>query len=312
MTSFGDSARNSGLNPLNSSVRSSAGRVRSSGISSPGSSTSFGFAAAALGQRDVALADEVAELDLRLDAGRQLAVGADRERDLGLLAVDDADLLDLADPHAGDAHVVAGQQQGRVGEAGLVAVGGAQVHVGDADREDRGRGHRDHGEDDQLDQRCDDAPSFERSPPPRGRAARRAGSPSPAPAAARTPRPGPMQLGQEVTLGRRVRQRARRVRARRRGVARRQQAVLHRPVRRAVRGAVLQRAVRRLVGERVAHLRRVVAARAAVLVELRGRPRPARTAPLLTTTSMVACRPGWFGAVAEHGLAGRPPARPSA
>ncbi len=40
-TSSGDSAWNSGRNPLNSTVRSSAGLVRSSGITPPGGSTAL-------------------------------------------------------------------------------------------------------------------------------------------------------------------------------------------------------------------------------------------------------------------------------
>src|SRR6476469_9543007 len=84
------------------------------------------------------------------------------------------------------------------------------------------------------------------------------------------------QLRQEVVLGRGVGDRAGRRSGRVRdgeiagGVRRRQHTVLLCAVRRAVRGTVPQRAVRRLVGEGLAHLVRVVAARAAVLVELRG------------------------------------------
>ena len=59
--SSGDSAWKSGLKPLNSTVRSSAGWVRSTGIVSP-SLQRLGVADL-LGQRDVALADQVAVAD---------------------------------------------------------------------------------------------------------------------------------------------------------------------------------------------------------------------------------------------------------
>ena len=80
--SAGDSACSSGRNPPNSVVRSSAGLVWASGMRPP---SAQGPAAepVALGQRDVALADEVAVLDRRLDRRGQRDVGAHLELDLG-------------------------------------------------------------------------------------------------------------------------------------------------------------------------------------------------------------------------------------
>src|SRR5690606_16015849 len=116
--------------------------------------------AVALFQRDVALADAVAVLDRRLDAGGQSPAPFDVELDLGVPAVDDVDRLDLPDPHARDADVVVGDDHRRVGEPGLVRRGVPEVHVRDADREHAGQHHRHGDEHPELDQWCGESTHY--------------------------------------------------------------------------------------------------------------------------------------------------------
>ncbi len=149
--SAGDSAWNSGLNPLNRTVRSRAGRrlghrdrvalaqlvVRAVGV---------------LRQRDVALADQVAVLDRgvgRLGHRRGLVDLEGHQRPGAVL---DLDVLDRADLDAGDPDVVALDHAGRVHELGLVGRLRAQRQVADRRHEHAGRERRDDDEDEQLDQ----------------------------------------------------------------------------------------------------------------------------------------------------------------
>ena len=154
LTSSGFSAANSGLKPLNSTVRSRAGWVWRSGIVP--FSVSRAARPGALGERDVALADQVAVADLRLGAHRERAVGVDGEGDLASERSPrsvTATAVDLADPHAGDADVVALQQPGGVGEQGRYGVCRRSRMLPMVAASSAGREHRDDDEDDQLDQR---------------------------------------------------------------------------------------------------------------------------------------------------------------
>ena len=103
--SAGDSAWKSGLKPLKSTVRSSAGVVWSSGIVAP-SGMPAGVADL-LGERDVALADEVAVPDRREGAAVDLRRVGDGEAHQGAGALGDLDVLDGADLDARDPDVVA-------------------------------------------------------------------------------------------------------------------------------------------------------------------------------------------------------------
>ena len=144
--SAGDSAWNSGLKPLNSTVRSSAGEVWATGIVSP--SGSARRVADLLGQRDVALADEVAVADRRVgrlgERGRRPAtenVTSARVRSTISTSLTDADL------DAGDPDVVALDHAGRVDELGLVGRAAAEGDVADRDDQHAGRHRRDDDED---------------------------------------------------------------------------------------------------------------------------------------------------------------------
>ena len=91
LMSSGLSAVNSGLKPLNRTVRSSAGVVWSSGMVAPALSGVSG--AGALDQGDVALADQVAVADGGLGAVGEPALLVDAERHLRERPVVDLDLL---------------------------------------------------------------------------------------------------------------------------------------------------------------------------------------------------------------------------
>ena len=95
--------------------------------------------AGALAQLHVPLPDQVEVLDRRGGRGGQRAALLDREADERQVALVDADRGDVADPDAGDVHVVAHVEPGDVGEHGLVADRGGHAGVRDAEAED----HRD-------------------------------------------------------------------------------------------------------------------------------------------------------------------------
>ena len=129
--SCGDSAWNSGLKPLNSTVRSRAGEVCATGMVAPLGAARAGVADL-LGERDVALADEVAVADRR--RGSRSVTGVvvvDGEGHQRAGAVDDLDVLDRADLDAGDADVVALDDAGGVDELGLVLGRVAEARVAD-------------------------------------------------------------------------------------------------------------------------------------------------------------------------------------
>ena len=85
-----------------------------------------------LGQRDVALADEVAVADRRRGSRCVSEVLVlHREGDHRAGAVDDLDALDRADLDAGDPDVVALDHAGGVDELGLVVVAAAEGDVAD-------------------------------------------------------------------------------------------------------------------------------------------------------------------------------------
>ena len=91
------------------------------------------------GERDVALADQVAVADLGLGADRERAVGLDVEGHAapasGRAACATATPVDLADADPGDADVVARMHAGRVGEERVVGRRVAEPDVGDGGRE---------------------------------------------------------------------------------------------------------------------------------------------------------------------------------
>ncbi len=105
-----------------------------------------------LGQRDVALADQVAVADRGV--GRLVELGAllDRERDQRAGPVDDLDVLDGADLDAGDPDVVALDHAGRVDELGLVLLLAGEGEVADRRHQHAGGERRDDDEDHQLHQ----------------------------------------------------------------------------------------------------------------------------------------------------------------
>ena len=110
------------------------------------------------GQRDIALADEVAEPHVGLGIFRQAIASAEDERHPSLVVVVELDVGDTADGDAGDAHFVAGLALRRVGEDGVVlfAIGGPASSHGVGEDDDGHRGDDD--EDDQLDHRSGEAP----------------------------------------------------------------------------------------------------------------------------------------------------------
>ena len=133
LTSLGDSAANSGLNPLNRTVRSRADWVWSSPMVAP--SLSGRAPPDLLGQGDVALADEVAVLDGRLGALGEDAGLQHLELDVGVDAVvGDLDAGDLTDPDPGDAHLLAVGEPGDVVEHRGVGRLVAELDVGDGGR----------------------------------------------------------------------------------------------------------------------------------------------------------------------------------
>ena len=146
---FGESASNSGLKPLNSTVRSSAGVVRETGIVEPRQPPGV---ADLLGERDVALADEVAVADGGVGAAVDRGVAVDLEGDQRTGAVDDLHLADRADPDAGDPDVVALVDAGGVGELRLVLPAAPKSSVADGHHQHRRRERGDDDEDEQLDQ----------------------------------------------------------------------------------------------------------------------------------------------------------------
>ena len=150
LTCSGWSAWNSGLNPLKSVVRSSAGLVCSIGMVSPASSGSASTVRALL-EREVAVADQVEEPDLGARGRGQRDVGLDPERHQRLVALVVLDLLDLADADAGDPDVVALLEHRRGGEDRLVLLAGAEADVAHDRGEQAGDQDRDDGEDAELD-----------------------------------------------------------------------------------------------------------------------------------------------------------------
>ena len=104
--------------------------------------------------REVSQTREVAVLDVDLRALGQLTV--DVERDLRPVLVVDLHVAHLAHTHTGDAHVVARVEQRGVGEDGVELRVPVTARIGDGDGEQTRGHHRDHAEDDQLDQRSDD------------------------------------------------------------------------------------------------------------------------------------------------------------
>ena len=120
-----------------------------------------------LGQRDVALPDQVAVADRRVDRRRQRHVLADLELDVRDRTVvlpggrvGQADAGHLADADAGDPDLVALDQPGDVGELGPVGQLVAVAGVGDRRDQHVGRQDRDQGEDRQLDQRPGETPQL--------------------------------------------------------------------------------------------------------------------------------------------------------
>ena len=102
-TSAGRSRSKSGLNALNSAVRSRPGLVRETGMVAPGGSR---LSADAAGDVEVALADQVEEVDLGVAVGVHLLVARDGEGDLGHAVLELA-VLHPAHAYAGHPHVVA-------------------------------------------------------------------------------------------------------------------------------------------------------------------------------------------------------------
>ena len=146
--SVGDSAWNSGLKPLKRTVRSRAGLVRSTGMVAW--SGSRAGVADLLGERDVALPDEVAVLDGGERAAGDRGVLVDGEAHQGAGAVDDLDVLDDPDLDPGHPDVVALDHAGGVDELRLVGAGGTEGEVADGDDEDGGGQRGDEDEDHQL------------------------------------------------------------------------------------------------------------------------------------------------------------------
>ena len=105
-----------------------------------------------LGQREIALADQVAVADRGVRRLVELGALLDRERDQCAGPVDDLDVLDAADLDAGDPDVVALHHPGRVDELGLVLLLAGEGEVADRRHQDAGGQRRDHDEDHQLHQ----------------------------------------------------------------------------------------------------------------------------------------------------------------
>ena len=105
----------------------------------------------ALLEREVAVADEVEEPDLRARGRGQRHVGLDPERHQRVVALVVLDLLDLADADPGDPDVVALLEHRRGGEDRLVLLAGAEADVAHDRREQSGDQERDDGEDAELD-----------------------------------------------------------------------------------------------------------------------------------------------------------------
>ena len=114
------------------------GRARSGRPGSCAPSPSCVGVADLLGQRDVALADQVAVLIVAWVASVSVVLVLDREGHQRAGAVDDLDVLDRADLDAGDPDVVALDDAGRVDELGLVLLLPAKRDVADRDHQDAG------------------------------------------------------------------------------------------------------------------------------------------------------------------------------
>ena len=113
-----------------------------------------------LGEREVALADEVAVADGGVGAAVDRGVAVDREGDQRTGAVDDLHLADRPDPDAGNADVVALVDARGVGEHRLVLPRRPEVEVADGHHQHRCRERGDDDEDEQLDQ-VDRGPGIE-------------------------------------------------------------------------------------------------------------------------------------------------------
>src|SRR6478609_8635955 len=105
-----------------------------------------------LGEREVALPDEVAVADGGVGAAVDRGVAVDREGDQRTGPVDDLHLADRADPDAGDADVVALVDARGVGELRLALPRRPEVEVADGHHQHRGRERGDDDEDEQLDE----------------------------------------------------------------------------------------------------------------------------------------------------------------
>ena len=145
--SLGDSAWNSGLKPLQHGDRARPRRAERDG----GTRRQPPTVADALAEGDVALPDQVAVADERVGRAADRGLVGDGEGDQGPRALDDLHVGDRPDLHA-DAHVVALDHPGRVGEHRPVVAAGAEGEVADGHHEHR-RGQRgDDHEDDQPDE----------------------------------------------------------------------------------------------------------------------------------------------------------------